>query len=392
MVASTRGELDAAIDYFDNAMASGDSTASVMVWLASALTQKGEYERAAGLLDRVSRSDPLNWLTYFSYGDTRYMQGRLAEAYELYKRSWELEPAYASGPALMAVVAGFGLGDVADSVQRLRQAMELDPNDAAIFTLLALAYTSIGDSDSAADMATRAIEIAGNAGFVVHTKVRQLINAGQYDSALQLAYRTVQDSVALFRWGSKVNLEADIVGIHMMRGEFAEAEQFLLKQYPELPGLTESRPAQNLEDLSPAGGNVIVVQILANLYSLTGKSDAADVLVGHLTIVSPDNVHLVYENAVQLVDGPSEQLRSDDHWILAVAGLERDELEITLDHLEEAAKGFLLDWRFNFIDHPALWSLRDHPRYRKLVAGIEAKMAEQRQALIAGTADHQSIN
>ena len=140
---------------------------------------------------------------------------------------------------------------------------------------------------------------------------------------------------------------------------------------------------------SAAGGNVIVVQMLANLCRLTGKGDDTNELVGHLAIVSPDNVHLAYENAVQVYDGPREELRPDDHWILAVAGLERDELEITLDHLEEAAKGFLLDWRFHFVDHPALWSLRDHPRYKALIASIEAKMAEQRQALIASTPERQ---
>ena len=52
-------------------------------------------------------------------------------------------------------------------------------------------------------------------------------------------------------------------------------------------------------------------------------------------------------------------------------------------------KDFSLDWRYHFIDHPALWSLRDHPRYRKLIGGIEAKMAEQHQLLTAGAPDRQ---
>ncbi len=389
MVESSRGDLNAAIGYFERAIGFGESTANVMIWLANALSRKGEYKRAIELFDRASRLDPLNWLTHFSHGDTRYMQGSVVEAYELYQRTWEVEPANPAGPGLMGAVAGVGLGDVADSVQRFRHALELDASDAELVALLALAYSAIGDGDSAIDMATRAIDIASSAGFVVHVKVRQLIDSGQHDSALQLADRTLQDFDALHRRGSKVNLEADIVGIHMMRGEFAEAEEFLLTQYPDLLSMTEAKPAQSLEDLSPAGGNVIVVQMLANLYHLTGKSDVADVLVGHLAIVSPDNVHLVYEHAVQLYDGPRQELRPDDHWILAVAGLGRDELEITLDHLEAAAKGFLLDWRLHFIDHPALWSLRDHPRYQGIIEGIEAKMAEQRQSLIAGTPDRQ---
>jgi hypothetical protein len=74
-------------------------------------------------------------------------------------------------------------------------------------------------------------------------------------------------------------------------------------------------------------------------------------------------------------------LRADDHWILAVAGLGREDVETMLDHLKKAAIGFLLDWRFHFVDHPALWSLRDQPRYIALIASIEANMAEQHQTL-----------
>ena len=84
---------------------------------------------------------------------------------------------------------------------------------------------------------------------------------------------------------------------------------------------------------------------------------------------------------------PRENRRPGDYWVMAVAGAGRGNDIEALSNLERAVEGFLLDWRYHFIDHPALWSLRDQPRYKTLIAGIEAKMAEQRQALIAGTAD-----
>jgi len=70
-----------------------------------------------------------------------------------------------------------------------------------------------------------------------------------------------------------------------------------------------------------------------------------------------------------------------DHWAMAVTAAGQGDDSVALLHLEKAAAGFLLDWRYHFIDHPALWSLRDHPRYKALIASIEAKMAEQRQTL-----------
>ena len=61
-------------------------------------------------------------------------------------------------------------------------------------------------------------------------------------------------------------------------------------------------------------------------------------------------------------------------------------------YVTAAELGYLMNWRFRFLDHPALWSLRDQPRYKALIASIETNMAEQRQTLIAGTPGHQSIN
>jgi isochorismate hydrolase len=72
---------------------------------------------------------------------------------------------------------------------------------------------------------------------------------------------------------------------------------------------------------------------------------------------------------------------------MAVTTVGQGDDNVALSHLEKAAEGFLLNWRYHFIDHPALWSLRDEPRYQAIIAGIETKMAEQRQASIAGTAD-----
>ncbi len=72
---------------------------------------------------------------------------------------------------------------------------------------------------------------------------------------------------------------------------------------------------------------------------------------------------------------------------MAVMAAGQGDDSVALSHLEKAAQGFLLDWRYHFIDHPALWSLRDHPRYQAIISSIEANMAEQRQALIAGTGD-----
>ncbi len=80
MVVSSRGDLNAAIGHFERAIGFGESTANVMIWLANALSRKGEYKRAIELFDRASRLDPLNWLTHFSHGDTRYMQGSVVRS------------------------------------------------------------------------------------------------------------------------------------------------------------------------------------------------------------------------------------------------------------------------------------------------------------------------
>jgi tetratricopeptide (TPR) repeat protein len=396
LVARERNNFSLAIEHYERALALGDSDPETMAELVRMLLYTGgDPIRMRALLDRAMQSDPLNVELHLVVWETKLIQGTSDGALEILLRAAELAPD-ALAPALLAgLYSGQVLGNVADAIRYLEVTERMDPADPDAGIYLSRAYSAVDDGEKTQYWSSRAVDLSPKYGRAILSKVEQLRLAGRSDEAFALAQETLAATDIGYRGlkMGRVAMENGMVRSFFEREDFAGAEEFLLSRYPELPQLLDGAPAQDLDDLAPVGHNFLAVLELAYIYRQTGRGDDADRLMKNLDFITADNINFVYEDEATPFEGPRLQLRGDDHWGLAVVAVGREQTDAALTHLETAAEfGYLMNWRFRFLDHPALWSLRDHPRYKALIASIEANMAEQRQALIAGTPDHQPIN
>jgi hypothetical protein len=366
-------------------MALGESSPETMAKLALMLVYAGgDPTRVGSLLDHAKRLDPLNREAYLVSYESKLIQGINDGALDDLMRAAELAPNSPTPAYWAGSFSGYVLGNVAATVEFMKKTEDLESTDPDVALYLSMAYSALGDLENGRFWSNRAVDLGPRYGRAIFSKVEQLRHSGQMAEALALAQATLVATDIAYRGlnAERIALENSVLRSFFESEDYAGAEEFLLFLYPELPRLLYGAPAQDLDGLAPAGENFLAVLGLAHIYGQLGRNEDADRLIQNLDFVTAENINNVYEDEVTPFEGPRVQLRGDDHWGLAVVAAGRQQSDVALTHLETAAElGYLLNWRFRFLDHPALWSLRDQPRYKALIASIEANMAEQRQTL-----------
>jgi adenylate cyclase len=120
------------------------------------------------------------------------------QALQLFRRSIQLDPTFASPHAMLARHYGWGfasgsllpvheISKLAE--QEARRALELDPNDAVALSALAWVSFCEGDHRGAWELAERAISAAPNDPVALHAKARLLQHSGRPDEAVT-GYKT----------------------------------------------------------------------------------------------------------------------------------------------------------------------------------------------------------
>ncbi len=297
-IAFARRRADEAIEHYSQAMTLGELSSEGLLGMAQAQTLKGDFEQALSFIDRAAARDPLNENVYFWRGNVLYMQGLVTEAIQSYLEAARIEPAWATAPALAGVASGVSLGDVATTSSALLKAVQLDPADPEIPAILVMASISLGDRDGAKLWADRAIDLDANSMLVVHTKVRQLLYAGDVEMAVEFANASLANPDVEDRRGFKADVQASVLSTYFRNGDFIGAEGFLLGQYPNLPQLLDMVPAKSMMDLAPADGQIIVVQALANVFRETGREREANRLSEHLRFIDIEQIHRVSKDLV----------------------------------------------------------------------------------------------
>jgi tetratricopeptide (TPR) repeat protein len=264
---------------------------------------------------------------------------------------------------------GYGTGNIAEASDLLLKATLLAPARSDVQVSLAKALVTLGDSVAAMKSADKALELAPESAGAFFVKSQLSIFHGDEEAALQTAQMALQQPGIVLGPGDAGGLSLTVAGLLMRAGKFDAAEKFLLNQRPELASLADEPLPGSVEEI---GGGWHAISTLAHVYREQGRSERADRLLARL---SPyDEAWVKKQN-----DG---ELDAISLWNLAATGAGRIHDDRTLDYLERSVDGgFVMLWRYNIEQHPTLWPLRHHPRFKALLVRLEVEMQRQRAAM-----------
>jgi len=174
---------------------------------------------------------------------------------------------------------------------------------------------------------------------------------------------SLDDPDTVHRINSFFHLNVVIVGVHLRDGNFDAAEARLLKSFPELEGrLTTPPPADlHFDENDPTP---LLIQIF-RARSEDGKADQLS------TYTEPFGEDYLRAWGLPVNNGWL-------NWALASAMMAAGNETRALDYLTSAYEGGVVrTWRSTY-GSPHFYALWDHPRYKALMARIEADMETDR--------------
>ncbi len=378
LAANNKNDEEKAVRHAVRALALGEANAEYMANLASVLSGAGDFERANRLFQQALKLDPLNALVHMRYAIVSNRKwGLIDQGQRAFERTIELQPDNPNGWSLLGALLADNQGDVAAGLPLILKAETLDRRDPDLANSITFAYLALGDGEEAERWADRTMKIGPDTGTAAVTKIRQLIFAGREDAALDLGRSTLAREDILHRRFSKSILVSSLAGIFMRRGDWKAAEEIVLSAYPRITEFPNNPTASDFEVRDGTEFSIMMNRVLAEIYAQSGQAEKAAIL----------NAHMDFVSAEKMLEGERQALVPRDYWFLAAIKAGRGQLEGALDDLEAAAAGFRLNWQYYFKDHPALWPLHDHPRYKALLASLEAEMANQRAVFEAAQAE-----
>lgn len=124
-----KGDYDAAIREYLEAIAADDSFGTTRTNLGDAYFQKGDYERAAVEYEAAIGLDPNHVEAYHNLGTVYYSVGRSDEAIALYRKAIEIRPSFVLAHRHLAAVYR-ARGQMSEALAEYRRAAALDPDAA----------------------------------------------------------------------------------------------------------------------------------------------------------------------------------------------------------------------------------------------------------------------
>jgi len=279
-----------------------------------------------------------------------------------------------------SVTGNLGSARRTEAIIRLcRRATELDPNYARPWAMMAGAQISLrfhlgreGDDGLAA--AERALSLDGNLAEAHSAKARVLMQNAQFDEALReigIALRLDPESYdvnsAAGRWNYLTRRFPDAISYYEKAAAIMETDYvaagILISCYKANGDADGARRAaqralvriEKIVALEPDNGSAMgyAVGALAAL----GEAERAKEWAERALLLDPDNLNLHYNFACTLV-------------------LELHEFDAALDLLERAFEKLRIEAVNWAKTDPDLDLNRDHPRFKAILAGAEARVAQ----------------
>jgi len=223
LVFSNQGNFVAAEQAFMRSIELDPNYASAFHWFGDMLVNVTfEAGRAVPFLEKARELDPLSSVINLTLGEAYEAVGRFDEARDMYRKSIEIEPDFASGYFRMAALARTVDGALDEAVRWHREELFRDPARDASF--LGYGYLELGDAETAEMWFERALKVSPQSFFSNAGPVFLNWYRGDEDAMLAAARLLLE----LFP-GNNVTLVALV-----KFGRYQEALDSVFGAYPEL--------------------------------------------------------------------------------------------------------------------------------------------------------------
>jgi serine/threonine protein kinase/tetratricopeptide (TPR) repeat protein len=242
---ATRDSIDRAIALFERATELDPNYASAWAALGGALQFKGMFlsirdylVRAIDVLHRAIALQPAMASAHAWLGLSQLNLGRVDEAIAALRQAQNLEPDNAQVHQALARALWMGHGRVEEAVEHLRRSILLNPEAGYSYLQLSYLQSLLGDLDGAGESARQAIElqeraISGTQGLLIvgaHARLGYVLYLrGEYDRALE-EYRRELEFLATTDHGLRertlIELHQKLSAVYEARGDSDRAERF----------------------------------------------------------------------------------------------------------------------------------------------------------------------
>jgi TolB-like protein/Flp pilus assembly protein TadD len=157
-----------------------------------ALTLRGAYDAAADEFVAAIRLDPRLFEAYYFYARACFQAGRLAEAAQLFEQAAAVRPEdYQAVSLLEMVYHGLGRMEEAETAQRratkaIEEHLDLNPGDARAWCLGAVNLTRLGEPEKALQWANHALELDPEEGAIYYNAACVHAIQGKHEQAVDL--------------------------------------------------------------------------------------------------------------------------------------------------------------------------------------------------------------
>ena len=176
-----------------------------------------DFDAAEAEFEKALELNPRLFEAHYYFARTRFHQGRLEEAIELFKTAGEMDPTdYQSRCLRVQVLRGLGrdeesVAEAAEAIQVIENNLKWNPDDARAYHLGAGTLVVLGDTERAKRWLHRAIEIDPDDPVVLYNVACNLATIGDLEGAIEYLDNAVQHGTVSAAW---MRNDEDLASLH----------------------------------------------------------------------------------------------------------------------------------------------------------------------------------
>ena len=370
------------IDLYQTALKYSPNDPMAKAQLASLLAFTNRH-RSERLFNEALADDPFNDIIQLMKGFAYRRTGENEKAIAAFRRASQLNPKNPNYHWMLGYHQMFFKGNIREGINSIRKSLTLDRIDPELQHFIDLGLISLGAETSFSrqisptpQYKTASIQTRGNTEFEYAydylLKSLLFISQSKFEQAYQTAYAPFLKNNIRFSHGAR-DILSQIVADHLLRkGEFAQAEAFLLTHNESLNKVLERPIDQSMQLLF--GENSNPHSVFSYLYILKHTDRIAEF----------EDVFKRFTDARALeLSQVRVTLRTTDYLTDAKIHILKDQPSKALSSLEKAVEvGLRINWQLEIENNFLFAPIKNDPRFNQLLTTIKQDMLEQRALMV----------
>jgi tetratricopeptide (TPR) repeat protein len=246
LVATLRGDSEAALDFWQRALAQRADFAAANFMIGEELRKQRRYEGAMEFYERALKQDAAQLVYYVRLGGTYMLLVRFDRALELFQRAAQRFPASAEAQYFVGIAArGQGTLEVAEAA--LRKSLDLKDGNVDALAQLGFVVGDRGRDAEAEKLLRRAVSLDPRHFYANYDLGRLLVRTKRYDEAIGVLGRADQ----LRARDPGVHYQLFIAYTRLKRKNDADRELAVFKQFDTESKARRAQGDEQIEDTLP---------------------------------------------------------------------------------------------------------------------------------------------